>query len=347
VTALMSIVGEVARRSGLRFGELSVITLDRTRGAEGLAILLVFADGAESPSLLVKLTSDPTAAVRLRQEHDNLTLLHRRGSEGLRAGIPTPLCLDEIGGQHVFAETAFDGTRMKNFVPDRYFRSADFPRHLQRVVGWLIEFHRLDDPALEPVEEDRATTAIREYRDAFEVSPALDALLETTESTLTDAPVRWCAWHEDFCTANVLVAADRLQVIDWEHPLRTSWPLADLLHFLMSVWCVPYAKGRAAKERNYRRLLFEDHGLADPLREAAQAYAGGLGLEREWLLPLSVIGWVVHANRKRRRLAALGEGPEAADRHWPLVMFDGPRCSNLEILAEDPSSYLLTRFGSS
>lgn len=342
---LQSIAGEVVGRSGASFRQLSAIALNRARGDQDLVILLVFLDGSSEPAFLVKITPDPAGGRRLESEYENLKYL-QRGSALLRSAVPRPACLTEIDGRFVFAETAFAGTRMKNFPPDRYFASGRFPEDLDRVVGWLVEFHRTGsrDGSLPPAEEDRLGPAIADYRAEFEVSPALDALLDATAQKLEAAPVLFCPWHEDFCTANVLVAdsGSGIQVIDWEHPLRLSWPLADLLHFLNSVWCVPYARGQAAKEANYRRLLFDRHPLERPVGEALRRYVDGLELQRDLLLPLSVMSWVAHANRKRRRLRAIGAGPGDAAKHWPLVMLEGDRCLNLEILAELSPSYILS-----
>src|SRR6185295_18572183 len=89
-------------------------------------------------------------------------------------------------------------------------------------------------------------------------------LLDETREQLSGARIPASPWHGDFCTANVVVAPDdRLAVIDWEYTIEPISPLADLLYFLSSCWCVPYAKGAAARRANFERMFFGPHAYSD------------------------------------------------------------------------------------
>ena len=71
---------------------------------------------------------------------------------------------------------------------------------------------------------------------------------------------------------------DDRQVVDWEHPLRRSWPLADLLHFFNSVWCIPYAKGQARGnsgvyiQQRYEVQILDSFGLKGVANECGGLY---------------------------------------------------------------------------
>ena len=61
------------------------------------------------------------------------------------------------------------------------------------------------------------------------------------------------------------------------------------------------------------------------------------------MVPLSVITWVVYANRKAAALEALRGTPDDSEdvEYMPLVMLDRGRCLNLELLAEHRQEYTL------
>jgi hypothetical protein len=120
-------------------------------------------------------------------------------------------------------------------------------------------------------------------------------------------------------------------VIDWEYPLGKTWPLADLLYFTTSTWCIPYRKGSDAVEENYRNLFFRPHGFSHLIQDAVDGTVNRLGLPREVALPLSVLCWTAFANRKRDELA---RDPGRETGHLPLILIREDACLNLEILAE-------------
>jgi aminoglycoside phosphotransferase len=320
----------VLRDAGHDDGNVRVVHLNRT-GPEGdFVVLIVFSGESDTPTLLMKATQSAKKAELLRREFANLSLLEEHGADALSESVPRPVDLNVVDGVTIFAETALPGIRMKNRPPDRYFRSPEFQRHLDRVVTFLADLHRCGEQALPPgdlsIEE-----AVLQYRAAFEVSPELDSLLDETLTALHERELPSTVLHGDFCTANVLVGdADNVGVIDWEFPLRRQWPLADYLHFLSSVWVIPYRKGFAGSVDRYRHMFFESHALAPAVRAGTLRYLRSVKIAAEDVLPLSVATWLLYANRK------IG-----SDEDWPLVLIDRGRCLNLELLATHRDRYLL------
>jgi len=343
---VVSLAGEVLQRAGIRHDRVSVIGMNRSQPGRDQLALLVFIDDRAEPQLFVKASPDSGAARALRRESDNLVFLARRLGPTLERTVPATVWAGELNGLTVLAETARSGTRMKNFPPDRYFRSARFRRHLANVVAWLGSFQEAlaADPGVPIAPADGPRGEIETYRGDFRVSSRLDELLEESTERLEGREELLGPWHGDFCTANVLVLDDRdVFVIDWEQPLVRSSPLADLLHFLASVWCVPYEKGDAARVTNYLTMFFGEHRLTRPVVDAARGFGRRLGIESGDVLGLSVLAWVAHANRKRRLLARdAATADEGEVTHWPLVMFDGESCLNLELLAEHRDRYVLS-----
>lgn len=335
---VFAIVEDVARRRGVDAGRISVIELNRSGPVQTALALLVFQDGGGEPLAFIKASTDAARAAALRREFDNLTRLTRGDLDFLRT-IPEPLYCEELGSLTVLAESAGPGTRMKDFPPDTYFASRRFRETYAACVRWLARLAETlsEEPAVLP--KDAARREIERYRGRHRVSPALAGLLDESLRAVENASIPGAPSHGDFCTANVIIRSDGgLFVIDWEYPLGRTWPLADLLYFTTSTWCIPYRKGSDAVEENYRSLFFRPHGFSELIRDAAADYAKAVGLSPELMLPLSVLCWTAFANRKHDELAC-GERRETG--HLPLILVREDACINLEILAEQRDSYLL------
>jgi len=230
---------------------------------------------------------------------------------------------------------------MKDLPPASYFASSAFGRQLHGLLEWWLSFREcFDQEQLGPLPD--ATREITRFRECYRRSPELDALLDESAAVLDGVPLPPCPSHGDFCTANVLVdEADQMRVIDWEAPLSRSWPLADLLYFLSSIWAVNYGKGAAIREANFRALFFERSARSASWIEMLDRLVERLGVTQSATLPLSVLSWVAHANRKYLALGDVGQIPDdLAARHFPLVVVRGGHCRNLELLAELRDDYL-------
>ena len=340
---VFAIVEDVARRRGVDLGRISVIELNRSGPAQTALALLVFQDGSGEPLAFIKASTDAARAAALRREFDNLTRL--AGGDGdFRRTIPEPLYCEELGSLTVLAESAGPGTRMKDYPPDAYFASRRFRDTYTRCVRWLAQLDETlssDEPAA--LHTDAARLEIERYRRTHRVSPALAGLFTESIRAIEQAGSPGVPSHGDFCTANVIVRSDGgLFVIDWEYPLGRTWPLADLLYFTSSTWCIPYRKGRDAVEQNFRSLFFRPHGFSKLIHDAAADYAESSGLSQELMLPLSVLCWTAFANRKRDELSG---GDRRETGHLPLILVRDEACINLEILAEHRDSYLLRAAG--
>jgi hypothetical protein len=339
---VFAIVEDLARRRGVDAGRISVIELNRSGPAQTALALLAFQDGSGEPLAFIKASTDAARAMALRREFDNLTRL-ARGDSDFRRTIPEPLYCEELGSLTVLAEAAGPGTRMKDFPPDAYFASRRFRDTYATCVRWLAQLDETLSDGAAALSTDAARMEIERYRQAHRVSPTLDGLLDESIHAVEGTSIPGVPSHGDFCTANVIVRSDGgLFVIDWEYPLARTWPLADLLYFTSSTWCIPYRKGRDAVEENYRGLFFRPHGFSELIHDTVAGYTKRLGLAQELMLPLSVLCWTAFANRKQDELCC-GERRETD--HLPLILVREGACINLEILAEERESYLLRAAG--
>lgn len=346
MTDLRAMLERLLRASGSDFDRIAFILLERSSPSDTAVALLAFLDDQPAPHAFVKSSPDAAGARRLEREFRNLSWLHRHGSAELRRAVPAPLHLGQLDGVTMLAESAVTGTRMKDFPPDVYFASTAFRQHFAAVVRWLVELHRSaegasDDPL--PARVD-ALESVARYREHYQVTAILDELLERCARRLEGYTGAVPPWHGDFCTANVVIGdGGAIAVIDWEYPLVRSWPLADLLYFITSTWCVPYARGRRALAANYLRLFFAEHPWREQLREATLSYVRELGIAAELILPLAVMAWVAQANRKHEELEALRDlrDMEVESTELPLLMVEERHCLNLELLAEHRERFAL------
>jgi hypothetical protein len=329
---------QITRESGITFRKLSVLTLHRDMPEGQWVTLLVFRNRAATPSLVIKAADQPGLGTRIRHEAETLETLHRSGSPRFKESIPALLFHGTVDGFQVMAQTALPGVVMKSFSPDSYFPSARFRTHLLWVGEWLDIFRTAFPEEGAP---GSPHAAIEAYRSAFDRSEAAEALLSQTVDRLEKSPVRLTPRHGDFCTANLLVSDDPpgLSVIDWEAPATPGWPLSDLLHFLSSTWCIPFAKGQAAKVENYRRMLRGDHTLNEVYWEMISSSVKAQGMNPDLVRSVAAMVWVTYANEKKAGLERM-DPPVEPERYLPLIFFEKNRCLNLELLAEVPSGSL-------
>jgi len=336
VIDLGGIVHEVLGLAGIRATSVSMIELDRSGVDEPLVAVLAFIDDAREPAAFLKLTSDGPAAASLDSEYGNLVRLAEQLPEAMRATVPRPLYRGQVRGLAVLAETVLPGARMKN-LSGGWFRSAAFSPALERVMDWLDEFSASDTLAGSRSTSERAGEIVDRYRDRFDRSPEADRLLDEAVASTVDIPLPTVPAHGDFCVENVLVAeGGRIGVIDWEHPLDDGWPLADLLHFIASLWCIPHGKSAATRVENHRRMFYGDHPRRDLFRKRVAGHLRRLGIDPGRAVPLSALAWAQYANRKMQGVPAAADPPDT----MPRIFIEDRRCVNLELLALEVGSYL-------
>gem|GEM_PF-3011832 len=335
---------------GRAHSRVSVLKMDRSTESRPGYAFLVFADDEKAPAAVIKATPDGHQALRIRQEFDNLTQIQACQCGRLKATVPEPLLYEERSGVTLLAETAKPGRLMRNFPPDAYFSSARFSGHFDAVIEWLHAYHCAMTPAENGAESsniDRMLTgALARFRGDHAVSARLDVLLNDSLDALASQKIPLSPRHGDFCTANIMVSGgSSIAVIDWEYPSEPGWPLTDLLHFIASIWSIPFKKGVRGLRDNYHRLFFAEHLHRHRIRYAVSRYLRRLGVKEDIALFLSAMSWVFYANRKRAEISAIAQTSGVVVEnaiHCPVIMIDRNRCLNLEMLAEERDRYIFS-----
>jgi hypothetical protein len=235
-----------------------VIGMDKAPNAK---VVLMLFDAAGNPSVIVKTGRTDENDVQLRAEFD---VLSHFWDGGLRARIPQPLGLFEVGERLCLAQTALPGRPMTAvyYTPGHVSNRAAVTGDFAAATDWLGEFHRHTAQTPISLEEWRAT----EFADLMKLYRAkvgyngreepLFALIDDRMDALKEAKVPQTGLHGDFWMGNLMLGGGKrgqqttiTGVIDWELGGPTGTPIHDIYKFPTSYGfyldrTVPWAKGK-------------------------------------------------------------------------------------------------------
>jgi hypothetical protein len=222
-----------------------VALLDHSHDPDKRLMALLFAPGADAPSLAVKIAAGSAGAERLRAERERIRRLHEVHVPAVQRCAPRLVELPiadpaDIAAPHdgaLLATTAARGTPM--FV--RYHRGAH-TRSRGAVLAdftaagsWLAELHEVVTGPTRQLDVAPGTEAAAELQlsegDAFAVQRALSALRRRLRRhRVADRVV-----HGDFWPGNLLVEGGAVcGIVDWERWSPAGNPVRDLARFAAS-----------------------------------------------------------------------------------------------------------------
>ena len=154
--------------------------------------------------------------------------------------------------------------------------------------------------------------------------------------------------HGDLTDANVLVAGERVAVIDWGESRREVLPGYDLANLLCSLAVSRRGVGRRAPfEAAFHEGFLSDSDLAASFRAAWRRYSEALALPPEAAFHLFLLAWVALANDKLRYLEDAPDYPDRdsffaqPQRDCPITFFADRRCLNVELTARHRDQFTL------
>lgn len=237
---------------------------------EGRAVYAFFSGREKTPSLVLKVDSQPMYQPRLRTEYK--TLCWYDASPGLKNRMPRPVALFTTGSHLALAETGVSGVPL-NVLLRRRIRSGPerSARDHAMVFGWLAALHgSADSLASVPFESERAVKQMAAGLpdDRAVWRPFLHAMTAAAER-FADLRIPVLPAHGDLAPSNCLVQGSSIGVIDWEGGVEPREPLADIVVFL----------------NHYARALPEQrHRLADPTEAFRRAFVGS-----DWLAQVTAV----------------------------------------------------------
>jgi hypothetical protein len=250
---------------------------------------------------IVKVTQDPRFNRRLENEYEALRGL---GEIGLRDPSLAPRALFSTthGALLVVGETRLEGVPFR----DRSDGTPACPV-ARSVLGALTDLASAGrGPAGGQHAAEILATLVRRHADIHSPPAAhlrfLERQLETLAAETSLQPV---FLHGDPTTFNVLVAGERISLVDWENAELAGLPLWDVLHFVTAYanWGMERRRRRWTPTAAYATLL-EPSPFHTMLAEAIQRYRAAVGVPAELVGPLLFTWWMVLALREATRLPA-------------------------------------------
>lgn len=298
---------------------LSVLLLTGGPRTVSKVVLLAFAEPDPVPRVAVKAPRVERAAASLRREAAVLDHLTRRG---VPAGVPRLLFHREPDGVPLVGETAIEGRPLQGLLSRANHRDWAL-----RVTDWLAS---LPAGGAMPLREHWRETVVDPALERFEsqfgaiADPELRRISASIVHSIDGLPV--IPEQRDFGPWNLLeTPAGELAVLDWESATVEGLPALDLLYYLTyASFAVDGAHDRDARVSSYRRQLDPRTPTGAVRRDCLIRYADALGLAPERLLPLAVLGWLIHAPSDFRHAVADGGGTpsrEALERSLFLALW--------------------------
>jgi Phosphotransferase enzyme family len=266
------------------------------------------------PFLVAKMPKHQHFADRTRHEHEMVRRLRDSVDPVVRASVPKPREMIELGGAGLVAvEDVAKGYSLARSC-------CRWGRPLQTKVddlflatSWLIRLHRDNQIGDGLWDEERHAEAVdaplAAFGSRFVVSDREAALFEAARAASrellgTPLPIVW--EHGDFSIWNVFRDGDRVRVLDWEY-CRPGVPLTDMIR-LVTHWHEA-ARGLSTQEMRHRGFveLFCDldkrHGATTEARASIERYESALGIDprfRSVLLVMSRVELAVRRHQQQR-----------------------------------------------
>ena len=284
--------------AGPRPRRLDWLLLTGGARSENKVVALVFADGAKTPRLVVKMARLGLAADALRAEAD---CLQHSPPQGM-PGVPSLLFWGDLAGRPMLIESALDGRPVFD-----HLQPATLRANALRATDWLAAL--AGQPAPTPRAEwwgRLAAPVLDDFERNFRAvaSPQRLAATHALLATLDALPL--VCEHRDFEPWNVRQAADgSLVVLDWETAEPQGLPAMDLIYFLtyLALSLGGALDSAEATRTVYRQLLDAGTAPGKLFAECLARYAERVGLDPAALRPLRRLTWLLHCRWEFQDLA--------------------------------------------
>ena len=273
-----------------------VILTPRFRTSRHIVALLI-PNGSAEPSLVVKIPRLPGDDEGIAREARVLTALQDRS---LDAGRSAPRAVAYTDGERpLLVETALVGPLLTRSV-----LRASPSRYIDEVVRWLISLPRETggDSSFERLIGEPLSLFAASFPEAASERDLVARTFEIVEP-LRDAGIPHVFEHGDLSHPNlILLANNRVGVVDWELAEEHGLPLHDLTFFLafatLAMRPAPAAEGytKALSDAFFGRSAWAQARMV--------AYSDGLEFERKLLTPLFVACWARYTARLAVRIGA-------------------------------------------
>jgi len=265
----------------------------RERG--GSSLVHVFGPAGAAPFAVAKVR-----AAESEEEHAReLDALQTVAPGANAAGVETPevVASAHVGGRPALLASAVPGRAASVILPGRPELG---PALLDRLAAWLEAWGRatvVQDGLSAADVEERLAAGARVLAPHLPEPNGYEASLRSLA-----APLPAVAAHNDLTTANVLVAGERLGIVDWESAVARDLPLCDLVYATVDVHL---ATGRfPSRAATFEACYLGSGTEADAARGHLARLGSALALTGEAVLACVHACWLEHAANDLRRVPA-------------------------------------------
>lgn len=266
---------------------------------------LVFQNGADNPSFVVKMPRRKLSLPALTHEAEVLEVVHSFGARPL-PGVPELVFLNTQDGFPAIGETHLDGVPLYTVM-----QSGNLKTLARQATRWLL---RLVDPGPPVPPEAWWERLVTPVLDDFEHGYAAvggRAILDAARAELTHlGPLPMAIEHRDFSPWNVLfTSSGGLSVLDWEGAELNGLPFSDLFYFL--TYLTFFSEGaleNGAMSAAYHQIRAPHTRMGSISAACIQEYCAGAGLSVKSLRPLRLLTWLRHAVLEHKLIANSSTG---------------------------------------
>jgi Phosphotransferase enzyme family len=217
-------------------GRLAPLVVGHRRPPTGMATVLLFRQGDDTPSVVAKLPRYGATSPTLRREAETLDAVRGALDGPVRRAVPRSLGLHWVAGTEVLLQTGCPGRQLVAETAAARPRPAALGRQLDLVLGWSLAMQRasgrrqaVDDTLIGAALEAPAAACLAALGGDPAVGRLLDRALEGARA-LRGTPLPLVACHGDYWAGNVLVERGQVSgVVDWERGSLDGLPFQDLV----------------------------------------------------------------------------------------------------------------------
>ena len=260
------------------------------------AILYRFAAGGQAPDAVAKLTPGAGAELEALRR-----IAPRAGDAGAR--VPVVLESGHIGSTEFVLESVVGGRSAAAMVATGKLPAEELQ---DRLASWLEAWNR-SSAQERPIDRDDVERFLLGPASRAAVNGRQLAFVRQLGARALGRRCPFVAIHGDLTLANVLVDADTLGVVDWEHSSDESLPLTDLLY--AGVDAVAAQGSYADRPEAFRACFTPDDGEVSRLQRLVHRSAAALGLDEVVQALCFHACWLHHAANETDRSTGSARGP--------------------------------------
>ena len=253
----------------------------------GKTSFLAFIEKRKKPIFIIQILRDPTLINEFLNNRDILLYLHSSG-DFFKNSVPKIILFNEFGGSWYCVQAILEGEPMRahlarNGLPN--LKEADSNFNL--VKNWLTEFSlktRSKDSISNIFIKEKFFKLTIEFQQYFRIEKAEKEYLEKILEEIVDqknAATGLSFRHGDFCRHNILVGNDsKIKVIDWKFSQKNSFPLYDLLFFIITYFQQLREKGKI-NDRLFclNKTFFEKNDYSSLVSQLVKDYCKELKID--------------------------------------------------------------------